>query len=183
MSREGGEQFLKGKKICFFSKAIRMNRYSKPDRGRLFNRDFSEIFHVIVREISPREAGFPPGRPEAFAILRTPCDRSNGNPDTARGGFASTTHPRRNYSLALTVRGVISSSDPQEGTGRNVRITPQSTDTSLAETPGHCVSDLVVRLRLCVSPGRLSAPSLASDWWRHPAPSRRTTMEPRRRKI
>ncbi|KYM91426.1 hypothetical protein ALC53_01494 [Atta colombica] len=50
---------------------------------------------------------------------------------------------RRDYSLALTVRGVVSSSDPQEGTGRNVRITPQSTDTSLAETPGHCVSDLV----------------------------------------
>ncbi|KYQ54793.1 hypothetical protein ALC60_06395 [Trachymyrmex zeteki] len=55
MSREGGEQFLKGKKICFFSKAIRMNRYSKPDRGRLFNRDFrkrSRFCGLLATEVT-----------------------------------------------------------------------------------------------------------------------------------
>ncbi|KYN06555.1 hypothetical protein ALC62_02634 [Cyphomyrmex costatus] len=99
----------------------------------------------------------------------------------ATGGFASTTRPRCNYSLALTVRGVVSSSDPQEGTGRNVRITLQSTDTSLAEMPGHCVSNLVGRLRLCVSFGKLRAPGLAADWWCHLTPSRGTTMKLHRR--
>ncbi|TGZ53213.1 hypothetical protein DBV15_01539 [Temnothorax longispinosus] len=49
--------------------------------------------------------------------------------------------PRHDYTLALTVRGVASSSDPQrKARAANRRGSlRKSTDTSLAETPGHCV--------------------------------------------
>ncbi|KYN11731.1 hypothetical protein ALC57_16130, partial [Trachymyrmex cornetzi] len=112
---------------CFFQKQSDWTdtEYFKSDRRRVFQSSRSRL------------PSGPTGRVRKFCgVLAAEVTEM---PDS---------RARRDYSLALTVRGVISSSDPQEGTSLNVRITPQSTDTSLVETPGHCVSDLVASTAL-----------------------------------
>jgi len=91
-----------------------------PNARIRFSQILSGDFHVIADD---REIRLSLAKPASIRPVRTRsrfceifCGRSNGNPGAATG------FRERDYSLALTVRGVASSSDPQEGTGRNVRI-------------------------------------------------------------
>lgn len=159
-----------------------------------FPRKHGPIFRTYVSgrdspERLPRDRGrdqpsrsrlLASGRSDSYSrlvILPSFCGRSKGNPDAATGKSRAWCVSDAIYSLALTVRGVVSSSDPR-------RHRPQRQDHSAINghftrrDAGSLRTTWSLRLRLCVLVRLLRqvrCAALASHWWRHLAPARRMT--------